>query len=1162
MLSIHDYIRDLSSSSAKTKEDAARVLGHLARENEENRDAIREAGGIELLIECLGDKSSDARKYAPQALAILASNGRNQRVIINILNQGGIELLIGCLSDEIELVRFGAVRVFVKFSSSDGNADGIGFIGYLDYKDCLAPLITCLSDAIGIVRCGAAKVLSNLASEKTTHQDAIREAGGIEPLIGCLRDEDANVRKNAARALVNLSANASNQDAIRQVGGLEPLIRRLKEEEIADVHCFLILAIANLACNATNQDAIREAGGLEPLIRCLLDSSRAVREKAARALGNLADNAKNQDTIREAGGLMPLIACLGDKISVVRKEAARALGNLADNAKNQDAIREAGGLMPLIACLGDKISDVREKAAWALADLACNGTNRGVIIPYLMGNLKNDNPPSIRSGAASALVNLAANATNQDAIREVGVLALLIGLLRDPDVNVRKYAAYALNNFSTNATNQDAIREAGGLAPLIGCLSDKCPGLRLHAAKALASLAADATNQDAIREAGGLMPLIAACLGDEISDVREDAARALAALACNGTNIGLIILYLIGNLKNDNPLSIRLAATSAFVNLANNVTNQDAIREAGGLAPLIGCLRDESLGVRQNAAQALASLAANATNQDAIREAGGLAPLIGYLRDGNSDMRHYAAGALGILAMNTTNKDSIRGAGALPLLLSMLGDEDADAELRRATERALKNLARGIPSEEITTDLESPLGRGGFGQVFKGSWKKPDEEATQTIAVKKILLLSKAIFLCYAAELGEKNDRLYWSKLFEEFGSKEALEIVSLVTLCLFVESKNSWYVCVLRVEQENDNRQVFVNKIRPMELSFKDSFLEKIRKTPGMKEPLLESHGLTLDECTALFTTNFSVIHANEELIVSMKKICEFSLIRHREAERYLLLQETALFINCDHANIVKFYGYTEGTTVPQVIMKFYSGGGLDNLIRQTRGNPIPEGRRLSFSLQMLRGLDYLHQYGIVHGDLKPANILLDKDDTLVLADLGLSTSKEEGWARGTVPYMSPELLKMGARNTLASDIFALGVVFWELLSLEAPWKDRNPEEIKEFVRAGKTLYTKDSWPADYLSLLTSMWLCCAERPQAKDILPSLEAANRMYHASNSQLLSARSAANTGGGGALSSESWTQDSSTLASSSSMGAGGGSAKGSESPSSFLSSCIF
>jgi vacuolar protein 8 len=1161
MLSIHDYIRDLSSSSAKTKEDAARVLGHLARENEENRDAIREAGGIELLIECLGDKSSDARKYAPQALAILASNGRNQRVIINILNQGGIELLIGCLSDEIELVRFGAVRVFVKFSSSDGNADGIGFIGYLDYKDCLAPLITCLSDAIGVVRYGAAMTLKNLVSKKgtkSTYQDAIRKAGGIEPLIGCLRDENANVRKNAARALAHLAHNnGTNQDAIRESPGLALWIARLGDE-IFDVCEAAARALLDFACNGTNRGII-----ILYLIGHLKSANPpSIRSGAAMALASLAANAANQDAIREAGGLMPLIACLGDKISVVRKEAARALGNLADNAKNQDAIREAGGLMPLIACLGDKISDVREKAAWALADLACNGTNRGVIIPYLMGNLKNDNPPSIRSGAASALVNLAANATNQDAIREVGVLALLIGLLRDPDVNVRKYAAYALNNFSTNATNQDAIREAGGLAPLIGCLSDKCPGLRLHAAKALASLAADATNQDAIREAGGLMPLIAACLGDEISDVREDAARALAALACNGTNIGLIILYLIGNLKNDNPLSIRLAATSAFVNLANNVTNQDAIREAGGLAPLIGCLRDESLGVRQNAAQALASLAANATNQDAIREAGGLAPLIGYLRDGNSDMRHYAAGALGILAMNTTNKDSIRGAGALPLLLSMLGDEDADAELRRATERALKNLARGIPSEEITTDLESPLGRGGFGQVFKGSWKKPDEEATQTIAVKKILLLSKAIFLCYAAELGEKNDRLYWSKLFEEFGSKEALEIVSLVTLCLFVESKNSWYVCVLRVEQENDNRQVFVNKIRPMELSFKESFLEKIRKTPGMKEPLLESHGLTLDECKALFITNFSVIHANEELIVSMKKICEFSLIRHREAERYLLLQETALFINCDHANIVKFYGYTEGTTVPQVIMKFYSGGGLDNLIRQTRGNPIPEGRRLSFSLQMLRGLDYLHQYGIVHGDLKPANILLDKDDTLVLADLGLSTSKEEGWARGTVPYMSPELLKMGARNTLASDIFALGVVFWELLSLEAPWKDRNPEEIKEFVRAGKTLYTKDSWPADYLSLLTSMWLCCAERPQAKDILPSLEAANRMYHASNSQLLSARSAANTGGGGALSSESWTQDSSTLASSSSMGAGGGSAKGSESPSSFLSSCIF
>jgi hypothetical protein len=139
----------------------------------------------------------------------------------------------------------------------------------------------------------------------------------------------------------------------------------------------------------------------------------------------------------------------------------------------------------------------------------------------------------------------------------------------------------------------------------------------------------------------------------------------------------------------------------------------------------------------------------------------------------------------------------------------------------------------------------------------------------------------------------------------------------------------------------------------------------------------------------------------------------------------------------------------------------------------------------------------------------------------------------------------MARELLESKTRNTLASDIFALGVVFWELLSLEEPWEGRTREEIKACVGAGKTLYTKDSWPKDYVSLFTSMWLSFEKRPQAKDILPSLEALHSTCHASNSQLLSARSAANTSEGGSSSSQSLSEDSSTLASS--MGGGAGSA---------------
>ena len=338
----------------------------------------------------------------------------------------------------------------------------------------------------------------------------------------------------------------------------------------------------------------------------------------------------------------------------------------------------------------------------------------------------------------------------------------------------------------------------------------------------------------------------------------------------------------------------------------------------------------------------------------------------------------------------------------------------------------------------------------------------------------------------------------------------------------------------MLRVEQEKNHRRVSVNTNIPLEKFFKQTLAEEAKETGQNEEQLLISHGLSLDECKTLFSTHFSIVQENEDLIRQMKKICELSLKKKKRSERYLLLQETALFINFDHANIVKFYGYTVGTTVPHVIMKFYSQGDLDSLIQLTRPNPITEEKRLSFSCQMLQGLAYLHDNNIVHGDLKPANMLLDEHDTLVLADFGLSTFKQTGVARGTLPYMAPELLEREACNTLASDIFAVGVVFWELLSLERPWKDRADEKIKELLRGGTTLHTQDSWPKDYVSLLTNMWLSFAERPQAKDILRSLETVvKESRHASNSQLLSEVSVFNTGGGGASASESWSVNASS-----------------------------
>jgi hypothetical protein len=106
---------------------------------------------------------------------------------------------------------------------------------------------------------------------------------------------------------------------------------------------------------------------------------------------------------------------------------------------------------------------------------------------------------------------------------------------------------------------------------------------------------------------------------------------------------------------------------------------------------------------------------------------------------------------------------------------------------------------------------------------------------------------------------------LYWSNLFQDFGPKEPLESVSLVTLCLFVESDQSWYLCVLRVEQKKGHRSVSVNTNTPLETLFNQYLAEEFKKTGQQEEQLLISHGLSLDKCKKLLSTHFSMIQERD---------------------------------------------------------------------------------------------------------------------------------------------------------------------------------------------------------------------------------------------------------------------------------------------------------
>src|SRR5687768_6354644 len=137
-------------------------------------------------------------------------------------------------------------------------------------------------------------------------------------------------------------------------------------------------------------------------------------------------------------------------------------------------------------------------------------------------------------------------------------------------------------------------------------------------------------------------------------------------------------------------------------------------------------------------------------------------------------------------------------------------------------------------------------------------------------------------------------------------------------------------------------------------------------------------------------------------------------------------------------HPNIVTIFDVGEHNGDPFIAMEFLAGETLDQLIRH--GARLSLGRRLKLIEELCEGLAYARRAGIVHRDVKPANLMVDSEGIVKILDFGIVRLDDAGGTQsgvmvGTVNYMSPEQV-VGSGVDSRSDIFAVGLVAYELLS------------------------------------------------------------------------------------------------------------------------------
>jgi serine/threonine-protein kinase len=208
----------------------------------------------------------------------------------------------------------------------------------------------------------------------------------------------------------------------------------------------------------------------------------------------------------------------------------------------------------------------------------------------------------------------------------------------------------------------------------------------------------------------------------------------------------------------------------------------------------------------------------------------------------------------------------------------------------------------------------------------------------------------------------------------------------------------------------------------------------------PRYREPERIGHGGMGD----IYRVTDSLLGREVAIKVLAERYAEDESVRQRFTREALAAARLS-----GEPNIVTIFDVGEHESRPYIVMEYLGGGSLDDVLRR-EGGQAPQ-QVFTWLEQAGRALDSAHARGVVHRDVKPANLLLDRERNVHVADFGIASAAGmdsltmTGTVLGTAGYLSPEQAQ-GDRATPASDRYALGIVAFELLTGSRPFEADSP--------------------------------------------------------------------------------------------------------------------